>query len=156
VDVAEIILLEDQTGGEAPTHRLSAMSSASGGGPGRQGMESVPNPVVHLELRTGNLGCACEFYARLFGWRTEVVRTGSGDYLTLALGERLEGGVVEHETERAFWLPYVEVDDVAESTERARQLGASICLSPREGPAGWRSVLSAPASGMIALWQPKT
>jgi hypothetical protein len=28
-------------------------------------------------------------------------------------------------------------------------------LSPREGPAGWRSVVSTPAAGEIALWQPK-
>ena len=116
----------------------------------------VPNPVVHLELRTGNLPRACDFYTRLFGWRAETVHTGAGDYQTLGLGDCIEGGVVEHETRRAFWLPYVEVGDVAEATERARLLGASVCLPPREGPAGWRSVLVAPAGGMLALWQPKT
>jgi uncharacterized protein len=116
----------------------------------------VPNPVVHLELRTGNLACACAFYARLLGWRAEPMHTDSGDYLTLALGDRIEGGVVEHETKRPFWLPYVEVADVAEVTERARLLGAEVCLAPREGPAGWRSVLAASAGGMLALWQPKS
>jgi len=115
----------------------------------------APNPVVHLELRTGNLPCACAFYARLFDWRTEMVHTSSGGYLTLALGDRIEGGVVEHETPRPYWLPYVKVTDVAEVTERARALGASVCLPPREGPAGWRSVLATPAGGMLALWQPK-
>jgi predicted enzyme related to lactoylglutathione lyase len=117
--------------------------------------QGVPNPVVHLELRTGNLGCACAFYTELFGWPTEMVHTGSGDYLKLGLGNRIEGGVVEHDTRCPFWVPYVEVTDVAEATERARLLGASVVLSPREGPAGWRSVLVAPASGMLALWQPK-
>jgi predicted enzyme related to lactoylglutathione lyase len=118
-------------------------------------MPAARNRVVHLELRTGNLAAACAFYTRLFGWRAETVRTGSGDYLTLALGERIEGGVVEHETEHPLWLPYVEVADVAEATERARSLGASLVLSPREGPAGWRSILATPAAGEIALWQPK-
>jgi uncharacterized protein len=118
--------------------------------------EDVPNPVVHLELRTGNLPCACAFYTRLFGWRAETVHTEAGDYLTLALGDRIEGGVVEHDLQRPFWLPYVEVADVADATERARLLGASVCVPPREGPAGWRSVLVAPAGGMLALWQPKT
>jgi predicted enzyme related to lactoylglutathione lyase len=37
----------------------------------------------------------------------------------------------------------------------ARQLGASVLLAPREGPAGWRSVISAPQCGELALWQPK-
>ena len=118
--------------------------------------QGVPNPVVHLELRTGNLACACAFYTRLFGWGAETVHTGSGDYLALALGDRLEGGIVEHDTRQgAFWLPYVQVADIAEATERARQQGASVCLPPREGPAGWRSVVVAAASGMLALWQPK-
>jgi predicted enzyme related to lactoylglutathione lyase len=116
----------------------------------------VPNSVVHLELRTGNLACACAFYSRLFGWRAEKLHLGSREYMTLARGDGIEAGVVEHETERAYWLPYVQVTEIAEATERARQLGSSVLLPPREGPAGWRSVLAAPASGMLALWQPKT
>ena len=117
---------------------------------------SIPNPVVHLELRTGNLPCACAFYARLFEWRAEVVRTGSGEYLALALGDRIDGGVVEHETRRPYWLPYVEVPDVTAVTEQAHALGAEVCLPPREGPVGWRSVVASPAGGMLGLWQPKT
>jgi uncharacterized protein len=115
----------------------------------------VPNSVVHLELRTGNLACACAFYARLFGWSAENLHVGSGDYTTLALGDRIGGGVVEHETQCVYWLPYVEVGDITEATERARLLGASALLLPREGPAGWRSVLVAPDGGTFALWQPK-
>ena len=113
------------------------------------------NAVVHLELRTCNLPRACAFYTRLFGWRAETVRVGSKTYLALAVGDRLEAGVVEHEAERPFWLPYVEVADVAEVAERACALGATVALPPREGPAGWRSVLAVPAGGDVALWQPK-
>ena len=117
--------------------------------------QGVRHPVVHLELHTGNLPRAIAFYARLFDWRAETVHTGAGEYVTLELSDRIEGGVVEHDTERAFWLPYVEVADVAAATESAQVLGASVLLPPREGPAGWRSVLAAPACGEIALWQPK-
>jgi hypothetical protein len=28
-------------------------------------------------------------------------------------------------------------------------------MEPREGPAGWRSVVATPAAGEIAFWQPK-
>ena len=52
-------------------------------------------------------------------------------------------------------MPYIEVPEIAAVTDRARRLGASVLLEPREGPAGWRSVVSAPAAGEIALWQPK-
>jgi predicted enzyme related to lactoylglutathione lyase len=53
------------------------------------------------------------------------------------------------------WLPYVEVERVDEVTDRAGRLGARVLLEPREGPAGWRSVVATPEGGEIAFWQPK-
>ena len=50
---------------------------------------------------------------------------------------------------------HVRVGQIEESTERARRLGASVLLARREGPAGWRSVISAPQCGELAIWQPK-
>ena len=116
---------------------------------------ACPNSVVHLELNTDNLPRACAFYTRLFGWEAQTIHLGSSSYVSLELGSRLEGGVVERDADSSLWLPYVEVGDVAGLTERARSLGASVRVEPREGPAGWRSVLEAPAGGEIALWQPK-
>jgi predicted enzyme related to lactoylglutathione lyase len=113
------------------------------------------NPVVHLELHTGNLSRACAFYTRLFAWRTERIDVDCGSYLALELGNGIDGGVVERDSEASVWLPYVEVGDIAVVTERARLLGASVLLEPREGPAGWRSVVAAPAGAEVALWQPK-
>jgi predicted enzyme related to lactoylglutathione lyase len=118
-------------------------------------MPPRPNRVAHLELHTGDLPRACAFYTGLFGWRTERIEVGSRSYLALGLGDGIEGGAVECATQRPLWLPYVEVADVAEATERARLLGASVPLEPREGPAGWRSVVAAPACAEVALWQPK-
>ena len=115
----------------------------------------VIHPVVHLELRSANLSQACDFYTRLFGWRAESVRAGSGSYLALELAHGEQGGVVEHDGVEAVWLPYVEVCDIAEATRRAAELGAAVALEPREGPAGWRGVLTVPSGAQIALWQPK-
>jgi predicted enzyme related to lactoylglutathione lyase len=39
--------------------------------------------------------------------------------------------------------------------ERARLLGATVVLEPREGPVGWRSIVAVPAGAQIALWQSK-
>lgn len=114
------------------------------------------SPVVHLELQTGNLPRACAFYTQLFGWRAERVKVGPCRYLAFELSNGIQGGVVEHDSDRCLWLPYVEVADVAEATERARLLGATVLLDPREGPMGWRSVVEAPAGAEIALWQPKS
>jgi uncharacterized protein len=114
-----------------------------------------PRPVVHLELHTRDQVRASAFYAELLYWRPEVVRTAAGSYLALDTGAHLGGGVVESRTRRPLWLPYVEVDRVDRSTERARELGAIVLLEPREGPSGWRSVVSTPAAGEVALWAPR-
>ena len=112
-------------------------------------------PLVHLELHTADGRRAQTFYDELCGWQAERVRAGSGEYLALELGRGLGGGIVECATDRALWLPYVEVPDVVEATERAHALGAAVLLAPREGPVGWRSVVATPAGGEIALWQRK-
>jgi uncharacterized protein len=113
------------------------------------------NPVVHLELHTGDLPRARATYAQLCGWRAEYLDTHSGPYLALGLAERFGGGIVECGTRRAVWLPYVQVEEIGTATSRARRLGASVLLEPREGPAGWRAVVSTPAGGEVAFWQPK-
>ena len=111
--------------------------------------------VVHLELHTGNLGQACAFYGRLFGWRFEQISLGGGSYTAIDLGGELGGGVAECSRCQPSWLPYIEVDGLHAVTARARALGAAVLLEPREGPAGWRSVIAEPAGGEVALWQPK-
>ena len=116
---------------------------------------AIAHPVVHLELQTSNLARACAFYTELFGWSAETIHSNGRSYLMIGLGEAIEGGAVERASQRCAWLPYVEVTDIAETTERARLLGAAVLLEAREGPAGWRGVLAPPSGAEIALWQPK-
>ncbi|HET9419518.1 MAG TPA: hypothetical protein VFO49_00190 [Nocardioides sp.] len=110
--------------------------------------------LVHLELHTGDLPRAQGLYAELCGWREERVRVGEASYLSLELGE-IGGGIVQCATSRPVWLPYVQVRRIGEVTERARRLGASVLLEPREAANGWRSVVSTVQGGEIAFWQPK-
>jgi predicted enzyme related to lactoylglutathione lyase len=113
------------------------------------------NPVVHLELHTEDLQRARAFYSGLCDWRSERIEAGGGSYLALELGAGIGGGIVECATGCPIWLPYVRVPDIVDATDRARALGASVLLAPREGPAGWRSVVAAQSSGEVAFWQPK-
>jgi predicted enzyme related to lactoylglutathione lyase len=112
---------------------------------------------VHLELHTPDLDGARSFYERLLRWRPEVVNTDSGGYVSpyVSIDVGMSGGIVECGTARPLWIPYVEVTDVARATARASALGASTLLAPREGPTGWRSVMTSRAGGEVAFWQPK-
>ena len=116
---------------------------------------TAPSPLAHLELHTPDGTAARAFYSELVGWRPELLEAAQRSYLALDLGEGLTGGIVECGTERALWLPYVSVPDIVAVTERAWELGAEVTLEPREGPAGWRSVVAVPGGGEIALWQSK-
>ncbi len=118
-------------------------------------LPTLTTPLVHLELHTRDLERALAFYSGLCGWPSERVDVRNGSYLALEPGGGITGGMVECQTPHSLWLPYVEVQDVDRATERARELGANVTLEPREGPAGWRSVVAAPAGGEVALWQPK-
>jgi uncharacterized protein len=111
--------------------------------------------VVHLELHTSDLQGACAFYRDLLGWDSAQIASACGTYQSLEMGGELCGGAVECGVSRAVWLPYVEVDRIAVATDRARMLGGSVTLGPREGPAGWRSVIKTLAGGELALWQRK-
>jgi len=122
---------------------------------GQPAPATSPPRVVHLELHTSDRAAASTFYNELLSWRTEQITCRWGSYHALLLGDGLDGGIVECGTERAGWLPYIEVDQVEQATERARALGASVLLDAREGPAGWRAVVWTPAGGEIALWQQK-
>jgi predicted enzyme related to lactoylglutathione lyase len=117
---------------------------------------ATPRPLAHLELHTADEAGARAFYSALLGWRPERIEAADRSYLALDLGEGPSGGIVECGTERALWLPYVAVPEVRSVTERAKRLGASLLLAPREGPAGWRSVVRAPDGGEIAFWRPKS
>jgi predicted enzyme related to lactoylglutathione lyase len=116
----------------------------------------LAHPIVHLELHTGDLARARDLYAELCGWRAERVDSrGCDPYVALDTGGSVGGGIVECPAPRAIWLPYVEVAEIGAVTDRARLAGATVLLAPREGPAGWRSVVATPEGGEIAFWQPK-
>jgi predicted enzyme related to lactoylglutathione lyase len=103
---------------------------------------------------TGDLPQARALYAELCGWRPSEVETQSGSYLAMELGGALGGGIVECATSRPRCCP---MSRSPRSTRRhAGRLGASVLLEPREGPAGWRSVVATPAGGELAFWQPKS
>jgi predicted enzyme related to lactoylglutathione lyase len=111
--------------------------------------------IVHLELHTCDENGARSYYEQLCGWPSERIDAGNGSYLALGFGNDFGGGIVECGTKRPLWLPYVEVDRIDRATERAQALGARVLLSPREGPAGWRSVVRSQSGAEVAFWQQK-
>jgi len=119
----------------------------------------MPNAFVHIELNTQDLDKAKEFYTQLFQWKLQDAPMGDGTtYTMIGVGEGTGGGMMKHPMPGApsFWLPYVHVEDIHASVEKAKSLGAKMIVEIKEVPgAGWLSIFLDPTGACIALWKPK-
>ena len=119
----------------------------------------MANPFVHVELNTGDLAKARQFYGSLFGWKLEDMPMpgGGGSYTMINVGEGTGGGMMSMLPPGTppHWLAYVGVDDVAAMTARAKQLGATVLQDVMKvGDFGSMSVIKDPTGAVIAMWQP--
>lgn len=118
----------------------------------------MANPFVHVELNTSDVGQAKEFYGQLFKWEMEDMPMPDGSYTMIKVGDGTGGGMMQNpETGmQSAWLPYVNVDDIRASTEKAKALGATTYVDVTEVmEAGWLSIIIDPAGAKLGLWQPK-
>jgi uncharacterized protein len=119
----------------------------------------MANPFVHVELHTGDLGRAKEFYSKLFGWKLQdAPMPGGGTYTMIDVGTGTGGGMTVNQAPGVppHWLAYVGVDDVRASTRKAKDLGAKVVVDVMEvGEYGTMSVIADPTGATLAMWQPK-
>jgi len=118
------------------------------------------NPFVHIELQTGDLVKAKEFYSKLFDWKLEdMPAPGGGEpYTMINVGEGTGGGMFASTDPKVppHWLAYVGVEDIAASTRKARELGATILQDVMDiGDYGRLSVIKDPTGAVIAMWSAK-
>jgi uncharacterized protein len=118
------------------------------------------NPFVHVELHTGDLARAKEFYSKLFDWKLQdAPMPGGGSYTLIQVGTGTGGGMTVNQAPGVppHWLTYVGVDDVRASTRKAKDLGAKVVLDVMEvGDYGTMSVITDPTGATLAMWQPKS
>jgi len=116
----------------------------------------MANPFVHVELATQDLEKSKKFYAGMFDWKLEEIP--GMEYTIINVGEGTGGGMMKkpHPDIPDNWLPYILVNDVASSTQKAQSLGATVLKDVTEVPdMGWFSVISDPTGAAFGLWQPK-
>ena len=118
----------------------------------------MANPFVHVELNTTDVGKAKNFYGKLFGWTLEDTSMPGMTYTMIKVGEGTGGGMLKNPVPGApsAWLAYVQVDDIAASTQKAKSLGATVVKDVTEIPeVGWFSIFADPTGAALALWKPK-
>ena len=120
----------------------------------------MANPFVHIELQTKDLARAKDFYSKLFDWKLEdLPAPGVGAaYTMINVCEGTGGGMFTNPNPAVppHWLAYVGVDDIAASTNKARELGATVVQDVMQvGDHGWLSVITDPTGATFAMWKSK-
>lgn len=118
----------------------------------------MANPFVHVELNTHDLPKAKEFYSALFGWQLQDMPMADGkNYTMINVGDGTGGGMMTAPDPGIppHWLAYVAVDDLAASTKRAKDLGATMIMENIPvADYGKFTILKDPTGAVIAMWQP--
>jgi uncharacterized protein len=119
----------------------------------------MPNPFVHVELATTDLGKAKQFYGKLFDWKTQDMPMPEGTYTMIDPGEiqyGSGGGMMQHPMPGApsMWMAYVQVDDVKAATAKAKSLGAQVMRDVTEVKGmGWFTIIVDPTGAHLGLWE---
>ncbi len=117
----------------------------------------MANPFVHVELTTHDLPRAKQFYTALFGWQLQDMPMGDGkSYTIINVSDGTGGGMMTAPDPGIppHWLPYVAVENLAVSTTRAKELGATMIMEniPVQD-FGRFTIFKDPTGALIAMWE---
>lgn len=114
-----------------------------------------PGTFSWVDLSTGDVGGAKDFYGRLFGWefRDDEI-PGGGIYTMCHLQGDAVAAMVQQDRRLGHWNNYVSVADVDETTEKAGRLGATVLEKPFDVmESGSMAVLADPDGAVLCAWE---
>jgi uncharacterized protein len=120
----------------------------------------IPGVPCWIDTSQPDPDAAMAFYGGLFGWQFEdvmpsdaparyaIAKLPGGD--VGAIGSQTDG------SQTAVWNTYVWVDDVDETTAKARDAGGTVVMEPQDVfEAGRVAVFTDPEGATVAAWQPR-
>jgi predicted enzyme related to lactoylglutathione lyase len=154
MDVGRMSVIQDPTGAVFAIWQAGTHAGA--------GVNNVPNSFCWNELATSDTAKAGDFYSGLFGWGKNVKEMGPMTYTSFMNGDRPAGGMYKPTPEMGDippnWLTYFAVDDADATASKAKELGATITVPPKDIPdVGRFAIIEDPQGaffGIIKLSQP--
>jgi predicted enzyme related to lactoylglutathione lyase len=107
-----------------------------------------------MDLFTTDRRAAADFYRDLAGYQVDERQFSELTRLVLASQGYARAGIapLPDEVDRPGWLPYVLVDDVRTTLERAQQAGGALLVEPAADLLDGRlAVFSDPSGGVIGI-----
>jgi predicted enzyme related to lactoylglutathione lyase len=101
---------------------------------------------------------AQQFYARLFGWGTEVFKPGELDYAMISAGGTTHGGFGKamEGAPPPHWLGHVRVEKLEDTIEKAKRAGGKLVAGPFDmSEVGRIAILGDPQGAFFSVYQPE-
>jgi len=115
----------------------------------------MKNTFGWVQLGSTDPKAAKDFYEHLFRWKiTHKKMDGDKSFFEIDAGEGPCAGIAQGEASKgSHWIPFVSVEDIHESTNKARDLGAEIILPVMDlgGNEGFISVFKDPTGAVIGM-----
>ena len=105
------------------------------------------NPVVHFEMPTQDKNRMADFYAKTFGWKTQMLGPEMGEYVLVTTTETdnksrpkkpgaINGGFYQKSADKPAQYPsvVVAVDDIHEAMDKVTKAGGKVLGEPMEIP----------------------
>ncbi|HVU05964.1 MAG TPA: VOC family protein [Polyangiaceae bacterium] len=114
----------------------------------------MANPFAHIELNTDDVAKAQKFYKSVFDWKFSAMP--EQDYTMIDVGAGTGGGMMKKPMAEAptQWLPYVMVESVKKTIEKARKAGANVIVPFQSiGDMGAIGIFVDPTGAGIGVWE---
>lgn len=120
----------------------------------------MKNTFGWMQMKSSDLKGAQSFYEHLFHWKLTHQPKGEKKppYILIDAGEGPCAGIAQSEDgEGSQWIPFVNVSDIHEYTEKAEKLGAKIVVPITDlgGGEGFYSVFVDPTGAVLGLYSPR-
>jgi predicted enzyme related to lactoylglutathione lyase len=123
-------------------------------------MDDFHGRFVWYELMTTNMEAAEAFYTGVVGWGTQDASMPGIAYTLFTAGKTSVSGLIGLPEDarkmgaRPSWVGYVSVNDVDMATDRVKDLGGAVHVSPKDIPNTSRfSVVADPQMATLALFK---
>jgi predicted enzyme related to lactoylglutathione lyase len=115
----------------------------------------MPDPIVHIEFRSFDLGRTAAFYAKLFDWQTQ--QNASSTYMKLDAEDGPSAGWVRAELSQSPGpLAFIAVDDLTSKLQEIEKAGGRVIVPKMPFAGGGEIGLFAdPDGNVVGLWMRK-
>jgi uncharacterized protein len=144
-------VIADQRGAHISPIEVGSNAKLKGSKAGQPG----PGQVSWNEVISDDPESTAKFFADVFGWEASAQQFGGNPYTIFKKGEEQLGGCMKApEGVPPQWIAYWTVNNVDQSVNRAKQLGARVDAPPFDVPnVGRMAWLADPTGAPFALFQ---